>query len=81
MARILYSGNTLLAHEVGAGKTFVMCSAGMELKRLGLASKILYVVPNHLVEQMGNEMMRLYPSANLLLANKKDFQKKNSRGL
>ena len=77
VARILYSGNTLLAHEVGAGKTFVMCSAGMELKRLGLASKILYVVPNHLVEQMGNEMMRLYPSANLLLANKKDFQKKN----
>ncbi len=76
VARILYGGNTLLAHEVGAGKTFVMCSAGMELKRLGLANKILYVVPNHLVEQMGNEMMRLYPSANLLLATKKDFQKK-----
>ena len=76
VARILYGGNTLLAHEVGAGKTFVMCSSGMELKRLGLASKILYVVPNHLVEQMGNEMMRLYPSANLLLATKKDFQKK-----
>jgi N12 class adenine-specific DNA methylase len=76
VARILYGGNTLLAHEVGAGKTFVMCSSGVELKRLGLASKILYVVPNHLVEQMGNEMMRLYPSANLLLATKKDFQKK-----
>ncbi len=76
VARILYGGNTLLAHEVGAGKTFVMCSAGMELKRLGLTNKILYVVPNHLVEQMGNEMMRLYPSANLLLATKKDFQKK-----
>ncbi len=77
VARILYGGNTLLAHEVGAGKTFVMCSAGMELKRLGISNKILYVVPNHLVEQMGNEMMRLYPSANLLLATKKDFQKKN----
>ncbi len=77
VARILYGGNTLLAHEVGAGKTFVMCSAGMELKRLGISNKILYVVPNHLVEQMGNEMMRLYPSANLLLATKNDFQKKN----
>ena len=77
VARIIYGGNTLLAHEVGAGKTFTMAAAAQELKRIGLCSKSLIVVPNHLIEQWASEYLRLYPAANLLVATKKDFEKKN----
>ena len=79
IARILYGGNTLLAHEVGAGKTFEMVGAAMELKRLGLCQKSLMAVPNHLTEQMASEFLRLYPSANILVATKKDFETKNRK--
>jgi N12 class adenine-specific DNA methylase len=79
IARTLYGGSTLLAHCVGAGKSFEMIASGMELKRLGLAKKSIYVVPNHLTEQMGAEFLRLYPSANILVTTKKDFQKQNRR--
>ena len=74
IAHILYGGNTLLAHEVGSGKTFEMVAAAMKGKRLGLCSKSLIVVPNHLIEQWAGEFLRLYPSANLLVARKKDFE-------
>ena len=77
IARILYGGNTLLAHEVGAGKTFTMAAAAMEAKRLGLCSKPMFVVPNHLTEQWASEFLRLYPSANILVTTKKDFEKAN----
>ena len=79
IARILYGGNTLLAHEVGAGKTFEMVGAAMESKRLGLCNKSLMAVPNHLTEQMASEFLRLYPSANILVATKKDFETKNRK--
>ena len=79
VARILFGGNTLLAHAVGAGKTFEMATASMELKRLGIANKPLFVVPNHLTEQWGQEFLRLYPNANILVATKKDFQKENRK--
>ena len=77
VAHILYGGNTLLAHEVGAGKTFEMVAAVMESKRLGLCQKAMFVVPNHLTEQWSSEFLRLYPSANILVATKKDFEKAN----
>ena len=77
IARILYGGNALLAHEVGAGKTFTMAAAAMEAKRLGLCSKPMFVVPNHLTEQWASEFLRLYPSANILVTTKKDFEKAN----
>lgn len=77
IARVLYGGNTLLAHEVGAGKTFTMAAAAMEAKRLGLCSKSVFVVPNHLTEQWASEFLRLYPSANILVTTKKDFEKAN----
>ena len=80
VAHILYGGNTLLAHEVGAGKTFEMVAAAMESKRLGLCSKPLFAVPNHLTEQWASEFLRLYPSANILVASKKDFEPAN-RGI
>lgn len=79
VARILYGGNTLLAHEVGAGKTFTMTAAAMESKRLGLCQKSLFVVPNHLTEQWASEFLQLYPSANILVATKKDFETKNRK--
>lgn len=79
IARVIYGGNTLLAHVVGAGKSFEMIASCMELKRLGLARKSVFVVPNHLTEQMGAEFLRLYPSANILVATKKDFEKQNRR--
>ena len=79
IAHILYGGNTLLAHEVGAGKTFEMAAAAMESKRLGLCQKSLFVVPNHLTLQWANEFLRLYPSAKLLVANKKDFETANRK--
>ncbi|MCD8231131.1 MAG: DEAD/DEAH box helicase family protein [Clostridiales bacterium] len=79
VAHILYGGNTLLAHCVGAGKTFQMVAAGMESRRLGLAQKCLYVVPNHLTEQWGSDFLRLYPGANILVATKKDFQPANRK--
>ncbi|MBQ9564089.1 MAG: DEAD/DEAH box helicase family protein, partial [Synergistaceae bacterium] len=79
IARILYGGNTLLAHEVGAGKTFVAVAAAMEKKRLGLAHKTLFVVPNHLIEQTAIETIRLYPGANILVAAKRDFEKSNRK--
>lgn len=79
IAHILYGNNTLLAHCVGAGKTFQMIAAGMESKRLGLAQKCLYVVPNHLTEQWGNDFLRLYPGANVLVATKKDFEPANRK--
>ena len=79
VAHILYGDNTLLAHCVGAGKTFQMIAAGMESKRLGLAQKCLYVVPNHLIEQWGSDFMRLYPGANILVATKKDFEPANRK--
>lgn len=79
VAHILYGGNTLLAHAVGAGKTFEMVSAAMESKRLGLCSKSLFVVPNHLTEQWASEFLQLYPSANILVAMKKDFETKNRK--
>ena len=77
VAHILYGGNTLLAHEVGAGKTFEMVAAAMESKRLGLCQKPLFVVPNHLTEQWASEFIRLYPSASILVATKKDFERAN----
>ena len=79
VAHVLYGGNTLLAHEVGAGKTFEMVAAAMESKRLGLCHKSLFVVPNHLTEQWSGEFLRLYPSANILVATKKDFEPKNRK--
>ena len=75
IAHVLYGGNTLLAHVVGAGKTFEMTAACMELKRLGLSQKAMFVVPNHLIEQWGSEFLQLYPSANILVARKQDFEK------
>ena len=79
IARILYGGNTLLAHEVGAGKTFTMAAAAMEAKRLGLCRKPMFAVPNHLTEQWASEFLRLYPSANVLVATKKDFEPSNRK--
>jgi len=79
VAHILYGGNTLLAHEVGAGKTFEMVAAAMESKRLGLCQKSLFAVPNHLTEQWASEFLRLYPSANILVATKKDFETRNRK--
>ena len=79
IARILYGGNTLLAHEVGAGKTFTMAAAAMEAKRLGLCRKPMFAVPNHLTEQWASEFLRLYPSANILVATKKDFEPANRK--
>ncbi len=79
IAHILYGGNTLLAHEVGAGKTFEMVAAAMESKRLGLCRKSLFAVPNHLTEQWAAEFMRLYPAAKILVTTKKDFEKANRR--
>jgi len=79
IAHIIYGGNTLLAHEVGAGKTFKMVAAAMESKRLGLCRKSLISVPNHLTEQWAAEFLRLYPSANILVANEKDFETKNRK--
>lgn len=79
IAHILYGGNTLLAHEVGAGKTFEMVAAAMESKRLGLCQKSLFAVPNHLTEQWASEFLRLYPSANILVATKKDFETRNRK--
>lgn len=81
IAHILYGKNTLLAHVVGAGKTFEMVAACMELKRLGLSQKAMFVVPNHLVEQWGAEFLQLYPSANILVATKRDFEKRNRKKL
>ncbi len=79
IAHILYGGNTLLAHVVGAGKTFEMVAAAMESKRLGLCQKSLFVVPNHLTEQWASEFLQLYPSANILVATRKDFEAKNRK--
>ena len=79
IAHVLYGGNTLLAHEVGAGKTFEMVGAAMEAKRLGLCQKSLFVVPNHLTEQWASEFLRLYPSANILVTTKKGFEKHNRK--
>ena len=79
VAHVLYGNNTLLAHCVGAGKTFQMIAAGMESKRLGLSQKNLYVVPNHLTEQWGSDFLRLYPGANILVATKKDFEPANRK--
>lgn len=78
-ARSLYGGNTLLAHVVGSGKTFEMVASAMESKRLGMCSKSLFVVPNHLTGQIGREFMQLYPSANIMVADKKDFEPKNRK--
>ncbi|MCC8156812.1 MAG: DEAD/DEAH box helicase family protein, partial [Oscillospiraceae bacterium] len=79
IAHVLYGGNTLLAHEVGAGKTFEMVAAAMESKRLGLCQKSLFAVPNHLTEQWASEFLRLYPSANILVTTKKDFETHNRK--
>ena len=79
IAHVLYGGNTLLAHEVGAGKTFEMVASAMESKRLGLCNKSLFVVPNHIIEQFAAEFLQLYPSANILVATKKDFQTANRK--
>ena len=79
IAHIMYGGNTLLAHEVGAGKTFEIVAAAMESKRLGLCTKSLIVVPNHITEQWASEWLQLYPSANILVATKKDFETKNRK--
>ena len=79
VAHILYGGNTLLAHEVGAGKTFTMVASSMESKRLGLCSKPMFAVPNHLTEQWASEFLRLYPSANILVTTKKDFEPANRK--
>ena len=79
IAHVLYGGNTLLAHEVGAGKTFEMVAAAMEAKRLGLCQKSLFVVPNHLTEQWASEFLRLYPSAKILVTTKKDFETHNRK--
>ncbi|MGN1181726.1 MAG: SNF2-related protein, partial [Faecalibacillus sp.] len=81
IAHILYGNNVLLAHVVGAGKTFEMVAACMELKRLGLSNKSMFVVPNHLVEQWGSEFLQLYPSANILVTTKRDFEKRNRKKL
>lgn len=81
VARALYGGNTLFAHEVGAGKTYEMIAAAMEGKRLGLHNKVLMCVPNHLTEQIGSDFIHLYPGANILVATSKDFQKKNRKKL
>ena len=79
IARVLYGGNTLLAHEVGAGKTFEMVAAAMEGKRLGLCNKSMFAVPNHIIDQIASDFLRLYPSANLLVATKKDFEMRNRK--
>ena len=79
IAHVLYGGNTLLAHEVGAGKTYEMAAAAMESKRLGLCHKSMFVVPNHLTEQWASEFLRLYPGANILVTTKKDFEKANRK--
>ena len=79
IAHVLYGGNTLLAHEVGAGKTFEMVASAMESKRLGLCNKSMFVVPNHLTEQWASEFLRLYPSANILVTTKKDFETHNRK--
>ena len=79
IAHTLYGGNTLLAHVVGAGKTYEMVASAMESKRLGLCSKSMFVVPNHLTEQWASEFLRLYPSAKILVTTKKDFEKNNRR--
>ena len=79
VAHILYGNNVLLAHEVGAGKTFEMVAGAMESKRLGLCNKSLFVVPNHIIEQFASEFLQLYPSANILVATKKDFETKNRK--
>ena len=79
VARIMYGGNSLLAHVVGAGKTFTMVAAAQESKRLGLCNKSMFVVPNHLIEQWATEYLQLYPSANILVATKKDFEAKNRK--
>lgn len=79
VARTIYGGNTLLAHVVGSGKTFTMIAAAMEMKRLGLCRKSMFVVPNHIVGQFASEWLQLYPSANLLVTNKRDFEKQNRR--
>lgn len=79
VAHILYGKNVLLAHEVGAGKTYEMVAAAMESKRLGLCNKSLIVVPNHIIEQFASEFLQLYPSSNILVANKKDFETKNRK--
>ena len=79
IAHVLYGGNTLLAHEVGAGKTFEMVAAAMESKRLGLCQKSIFVVPNHLTEQWASEFLRLYPSANILVTKQRDFETKNRK--
>ena len=79
VARILYGGNSLLGHVVGAGKTWTMTAAAMESKRLGLCNKSLFVVPNHLTEQWASEFLQLYPGANILVATKKDFETKNRK--
>ena len=79
VAHVLYGGNTLLAHEVGAGKTFEMVASAMESKRLGLCQKSIFVVPNHLTEQWASEFLRLYPSANILVTTKKDFETHNRK--
>lgn len=79
IAHVMYGGNTLLAHVVGAGKTFEMVAAAMESKRLGLCQKSLFVVPNHLTEQWASDFLQLYPAANILVATKKDFEKKNRK--
>ena len=75
IAHILYGRNTLLAHEVGAGKTFEMVAGAMESKRLGLCNKSIFVVPNHIIEQFAAEFLQLYPSANIMVATKKDLEK------
>ena len=79
IAHVLYGGNTLLAHEVGAGKTFEMAASAMEAKRLGLCQKSLFVVPNHLTEQWASEFLHLYPNAKLLVARRKDFETANRK--
>lgn len=79
IARVLYGGNTLLAHEVGAGKTFEMVASAMESKKLGLCNKSLFVVPNHIIEQFASEFLQLYPSANILVSTKKDFETANRK--
>lgn len=79
IAHIMYGGNTLLAHEVGAGKTFEMIAASMEMKRLGLCTKSMVVVPNHITKQWASEWLRLYPASKILVATKKDFETKNRK--
>jgi superfamily II DNA and RNA helicase len=79
IARTLYGGNTLLAHVVGAGKTFEMVASAMESKRLGICTKSLFIVPNHLTEQIGREFLQLYSGANIVISTKKDFETKNRR--